>query len=72
MPATRKHPATPLDDALSKDGRTNEWLARQLNVNVTQVSRWRRGVNIPTGANRRRIAKALGVSVESLWPSEGS
>jgi transcriptional regulator with XRE-family HTH domain len=61
---------TPLDEALWKAKRTGKWLAAQLGVNVSQVSRWRRGVNIPTSGNQRRIAKALGVSVAELWPPE--
>jgi len=62
---------TPLDEALKAERRTGKWLAAQLGVNVSQVSRWRRGVNIPTSGNQRRIAKALGVSVAELWPPEG-
>lgn len=60
---------TPLDEALFAAERTGKWLAEQLGVNKSQVSRWRRGVSVPNQANKRTIAKALRVSVESLWPS---
>lgn len=64
---TRIVTRTPLDEALWTAERTGQWLAQQLGVNVSQVSRWRRGVNVPTLATQRKIAKALGVSVTSLW-----
>jgi hypothetical protein len=65
---------TPLDNALDRGPqgrRTGQWLASQLDVNVSQVSRWRRGVNIPMHATQKRIAKTLGVSAASLWPPKG-
>lgn len=70
MPATIRNPETPLDAAL--DGRTGKWLAAQLGVNPSQVSRWRRGVNIPTFPTQRRISVLLGVGVEVLWPKDAS
>lgn len=62
---------TPLDEALWDKRRTGTWLAGQLGVTVSQVSRWRRGHVVPKPAMRKRIAKLLRVSVSSLWPPEG-
>ena len=62
---------TPLDDALWAARCTGYQLAQRLGVNESQVSRWRRGVNIPVLATQRRIAELLSVSTESLWPPEG-
>lgn len=67
---THRTKETPLDEALWAAKRSGNWLAEQLNVSISQVSRWRRGASIPNDANKRRIAKALRVSVKSLWPSE--
>lgn len=61
---------TLLAQAMFAEKRTGRWLAKQLGVHHTQISRWVNGRSIPTTGNRRRIAKALGVTVESLWPSE--
>ena len=65
---TRRTKETPLDEALWAKKRTGRWLAAQLGVHVSQISRWRRGACVPTSDNQRRIARALGVSVRSLWP----
>jgi transcriptional regulator with XRE-family HTH domain len=67
---TRRTARTRLDKLLDQTGRKNKWLAAQLKVDESQVSRWRRGANIPAPGNRRRIAKALDVAVESLWPED--
>jgi DNA-binding transcriptional regulator YiaG len=69
VPSMNRHTTeTPLDEALWAAKLNGVQLAGILGVNVSQVSRWRRGVNIPTHATQRRIAKALGVSVADLWP----
>jgi ribosome-binding protein aMBF1 (putative translation factor) len=67
---TRRTAKTPLDKLLNQAGLKNKWLAAQLKVNESQISRWRRGANIPAPGNQRRIAKALGVTVEALWPED--
>jgi len=70
LSVTRRAVRTPLDEALWAAERTGQWLAKELGVNVSQVSRWRRGASIPMYVTQRRIAKVLGVSVTSLWPPE--
>lgn len=66
-----RHPEqTPLDDALWAARRTGKWLAEQLEVDPSQVSRWRRGVSIPSPDTQRKIAKLLKVGTKVLWPEE--
>lgn len=61
---------TPFDQALLTAEYSGKRLAWELGVNESQVSRWRRGVNIPTQLTRQAIAKLLGVSAAALWPEE--
>jgi transcriptional regulator with XRE-family HTH domain len=70
MPATARHPGTAFDEALQAERRTAKWLAEQLGAHESQISRWRRGVNIPSHAYQRRIAKLLKTSAMTLWPPE--
>lgn len=62
---------SPLDEALDKADMSGADLAEQLGVTAPEVSRWRRGSFKPLPATQCRIAELLGVSVESLWPTEG-
>lgn len=59
---------TPLDRCLWERRRSNRSLARELGVHETQVSRWRSGLHVPEAERREAIAKALGTTVEYLWP----
>jgi lambda repressor-like predicted transcriptional regulator len=59
---------SPLDEALDAAKRDGNWLAKRLGVTISEVSRWRRGRVTPLPSTQARIAKALGVKVESLWP----
>lgn len=34
-----------LDEVMTEQGRLNVWLAQQIKVSESKVSRWRRGVN---------------------------
>lgn len=43
-------------------------LARLLDMNPVQVSRWERGYAIPNDESRYRLARALGTSVADLFP----
>jgi DNA-binding transcriptional regulator YdaS (Cro superfamily) len=45
---------------------TGKWLALQIGVHHTQVSRWRRGANTPTTAYQLAIANAL-ASLGGTW-----
>jgi transcriptional regulator with XRE-family HTH domain len=53
-------------------GLSQHELAVLLRVAVGTVARWERGAVTPTGRNRMRLAKRLGVEVEQLgdWPKE--
>ena len=63
-------PETPLKRILDEEGRRQDWLARQLNVDESAVSRWVRGVHVPSEPNRRAIAEALGRNVDDVFPPE--
>jgi DNA-binding transcriptional regulator YdaS (Cro superfamily) len=76
---------TPLDDALTAQGRSASWLAERLGVHQTLVSRWVRGAaSVPTDqrarvvdilrddrrAQRRKLAKVSDVTRWRLFPDE--
>lgn len=46
--------------------KTNKWLAEQLNVNPTTVSKWCTNSNQPDLHTLNRIAKLLSVSIKDL------
>ncbi|MGA9112918.1 MAG: helix-turn-helix transcriptional regulator [Candidatus Dormiibacterota bacterium] len=47
-------------------GLTQAELARRVGVQTSQVSRWERGVAVPTARNARRLGRRLGVSPDDL------
>lgn len=51
-------------------GLSQREMARQLNINYTSVCLWETGGTEPTTANAIAIAKLLGTSVETLFPSD--
>ncbi len=53
-------------EVLRFQGRTNKWLAAQLDRNEATVSRWCRNVQQPDLETLFRIADLLGVSVHDL------
>lgn len=67
---TRRTKETPLAKALWANHRDGAWLASRLGVHPSQVSRYVCGHVTPSPARQKRIAKALGVKVEQLWPVE--
>jgi len=54
---------------LAEKGKTNKWLAAQLNKNVTTVSRWCTNDMQPTMNSLFKIAKVLDVDVRDLLVS---
>ena len=52
-------------------GITQERLARMLGVSRQQVSDWERGISIPLATTAIEIARALGTTVEALYPPMG-
>lgn len=42
-------------------------LARQMGISQSSVSRWTRGLGIPSRANCRRLSIALGVRIEDVY-----
>jgi len=53
-------------EVLLEEGKTNNWLARELNLNKVTVSRWCTNTFQPTIDNLLRIAKVLDVDVREL------
>ena len=52
--------------ALVEHKRTNKWLAEQLGINPTTVSKWCPNTTQPNIETFLQIAKILGVTVEDL------
>lgn len=46
----------------------SKWLAAAAGASESEVSRWRKGIHVPTPATREKIAVALGLHVDDLWP----
>lgn len=55
--------------AIAEQGQTSLWLSKELDVNVTTVSKWCRNEMQPTIASLFLIANALDVDVRSLLVS---
>ena len=51
---------------LAEKGKTNRWLATQLGVSETTVSRWVKNKQQPPLKNLRKIASTLEVDVKAL------
>jgi transcriptional regulator with XRE-family HTH domain len=72
----RKYPPIPLAKALDAAGCTNQYLAKHLGVDVSQVARWVCGHSTPVETTQRKIVRVLraagvrGVSAASLWPPQ--
>lgn len=52
--------------ALVEKKKTNKWLADQLDVNPTTVSKWCTNTNQPDLYTLSKIAKLLGISIKDL------
>lgn len=51
---------------LTKKKRTNKWLAEQLGVNATTVSKWCTNTSQPDLQTLKRISELLNVSVSEI------
>ena len=51
---------------LAEKKRTNKWLAEQLNVNQTTVSKWCTNTSQPDLATLKRISELLDVNVSEI------
>lgn len=51
---------------LVKKKKTNKWLAEQLNVNQTTVSKWYTNTSQPDLATLKRISELLDVNVSEI------
>ena len=51
---------------LVKKKKTNKWLAEQLNVNQTTVSKWCTNTSQPDLATLKRISELLNVNVREI------
>jgi transcriptional regulator with XRE-family HTH domain len=56
-----------LAQVLGEQGRKKSWLASQLQVDRSTVTRWVKGVSQPTRRNQANIAKLLGVPVKEIF-----
>lgn len=54
---------------LAEKGKTNNWLAEELNMNRTTISKWCRNDMQPRVETLFQIANALGVDVRELLVS---
>lgn len=60
--------STPLRSALDRDPRTLREIADVIGIQDSHLNHYARGTRRPLLANAERIAEALGVPLESLWP----
>jgi transcriptional regulator with XRE-family HTH domain len=51
---------------LAERGHSQVWLCRKIGVREKRISRWKAGHGEPSGSQLYRIARALGVPMESL------
>lgn len=50
---------------------TLQEFAQRVDVSISALSLWERGVKVPRARTQRRIAEQLGVKVEQItWPGE--
>ena len=59
-----------IKDVLVEKKRTNKWLAEQLGVNPTTVSKWCTNSSQPDLGNLLKIADLLGVDIKELLVRE--
>lgn len=59
-----------IKEVLREQGRTNKWLAAQLEKNEVTISRWCRNVQQPDLETLYQIAAVLGVSARELLVQE--
>ena len=48
-----------LEEQLKKNGIKQKWLAEKLGVHPNQVTRWVKGINIPSTKNKEKIRKVI-------------
>ncbi len=46
----------------------SKWLASEIGVSESEVSRWRHGVHVPSIVTQEAISAALGREISELWP----
>ena len=59
-----------LRELLAEHGTPQAWLARKAGISATTMSEIVRGEVVPSLGTARKIAKALGKSIEEIWPEE--
>ena len=55
---------------LAEHGTPQAWLARKAGISATTMSEIVRGEVVPSLGTARKIARALGKSIEEIWPEE--
>ena len=61
---------TRLKQLLDSNGSKQTWLAEKAGINVNTLSKIVNGKAIPNLRTAQRIARALGKTVDDLWPLE--
>ena len=69
IPSMEKPVYNRIKAVLAEKGRTNNWLADELDMNRTTVSKWCRNDMQPRIENLFQVAKALDVDVRELLVS---
>ena len=57
-----------LRELLAEHGTPQAWLARKAGISAATMSEIVRGEVVPSLGTARKIAKALGKSIEEIWP----
>lgn len=62
--------AANLNSALRERDQTSESFAREIDVTLRTVQRWRSGDSQPSGHQAVLVARTLGLTVEQMYPVE--
>lgn len=58
-----------IKEHIIKEGRTGKWLASQIGVHESELSRWIKGERIPTEERLKKLSKLLCTSRQNLYPN---
>lgn len=68
-PKLASDPPTPLREVLERIGMSHAGFAREIGVDRRHARMWITGEYTPEPERREQIAKAVGSTVQELWPS---
>lgn len=61
---------TNLAEVLQRQGRRRDWLAAQLGVDKSTVTKWCKGERTPGPEHRSRVAQVLDVPEDEVFPAK--